>query len=188
MKYVYIYIRIHTHTYIHITIYMQSSYYYPYALLYVCLCIKLDIWFNKVFLNLEPYTDIWSTKISNEIFIFSGHFINFPCVCEALGLCSYRFAYTTCLLLTIMLTKIPTVYYLGVFSHPSIYNTSALQQGKPIINIWQSYVSRGKILQAETSQAWDIIDVISLYNFSNRGWCSCDYGYFISCICVISKT
>ena len=94
------------------------------------------------------------------------------------------------LLLTIMLTKILHSYWPGVSSHPSGYNTSVLQMGKPIISRRPSFVSRGtpNIFQVGTCQAWDIITFMSLCGFSSMGWWCCNYGYFISCICAISQT
>ena len=44
------------------------------------------------------------------------------------------------------------------------------------------------IFQLGTCQAWNIIVFRILHNFSSRGWCLCGYGYFISCMCVLSQT
>ena len=64
----------------------------------------------------------------------------------------------------------PIFYYSGVFSHPSIYNTSVLQLGKPIIGRQQSYVTGDtlNILQTGTCWAWGII-AFMMCNFSNSG-------------------
>ena len=81
--------------------------------------------------------DIWSTKISNQIF-FSGNYTDCPYICEAQTLCSLSFVYTNMCYYRLSCQQ---RYPICVFSHPSIYIMSVLQLGKPIISRQQSCIS-----------------------------------------------
>ena len=104
--------------------------------------------------------------------MISGHFTNFPCICEAFILDSPRFAYSN--------------YCSGVFSHPMacIDNTLVMLLGRTNGSTQQSYDSGGilRLGKERTCQAWDTAAFMMCCNVSNRRWYCCDYGYFNSCL------
>ena len=91
-----------------------------------CIDMYQVLWTRVLIFGVEKYLWGWN--------MFSGHFTNIPCVCEAFSLYSMRFAWlvsTNLFLLSgNMLTKLPHFYCLGMFSCQCICNTSVMLLGK----------------------------------------------------------
>ena len=122
--------------------------------------------------------DIWSTKISNQ-FIY-GHCTNFPCIYKLLTLCtcSLMFAYTNVFshfntnTLVLLFRCVQTSMYLYNFSTVTRQTDNQQTIVICISGHTSDYPDRNWL-------ASNTIAFIIMCNFSNRGLCCCDYGYFI---------